>query len=209
MDKVASVSNLIHPQHTYITDGKTRPLHIFGQSINDPWLTTDGLHHLLKLLRDNIGEAGYEEEHRLAPCFDVRESKDYYFLKGEFAGVESHNEIEIEWVDDRTLLIEAKVQKLDPEAEWGISLRDAKYDPTNEEREEIHKRRDGGDGLHHNSTQLINERHTGHLRRSFTFQRQVDIENLKVRLRNGLLKIIVPKASQKPHEPRHKVNIEH
>ena len=200
MDKVLSLSNLMHPQHTYLADGKSRPMH--------SWLTNDGLRHLFKLIRDSDGEAAYEEDHTLAPCFDVRESAHFYFLEGEFPGVKSHNDIEIEWAGDQTLHIEAIVAKLEPEVEWGVFLGDAKQHFANGEQEETHQHRSGGIAERHSLRQLVNDRHTGQLRRSFTFQHEVDSENLKVRLQNGLLKILVPKASRKQPEPRRKVNIE-
>lgn len=40
---------------------------------------------------------------------------------------------------------------------------------------------------------LLNERHVGEFQRSFTFPTEVDADNMKASLANGLLRIVVPK----------------
>jgi HSP20 family molecular chaperone IbpA len=199
MDRVASLSNFIHPQHTNLADSSSsnRPMHIIGQLINDPWFTIDELRHRYKA-------AGEQGDHpSFAPNFDVRESADYYFLEGEFPGVANKNDIHIEWVGRRTLVIEVRVARLDEEAEWGISLKPTEYMSENE---------DGGSHRHERRNlklrEWLNDRHTGELQRSFTFPHDVDTENLKARLSNGLLKILATKLRGNEREPRKRIEIE-
>lgn len=40
---------------------------------------------------------------------------------------------------------------------------------------------------------LLNERHIGECQRSFTFPNEVDADDMKASLANGLLRIVVPK----------------
>lgn len=58
----------------------------------------------------------------LTPLFDIRETKEAYFLEGEFPGISDQKAIKLEWKGKRTLLVEATIPKLDLEAEWGIKL---------------------------------------------------------------------------------------
>jgi HSP20 family molecular chaperone IbpA len=54
----------------------------------------------------------------------------------------------------------------------------------------------------------LSDRHTGELQRSFTFPHDVDTENLKARLSNGLLKILATKLRGNEREPRKRIEIE-
>jgi HSP20 family protein len=199
MDRVVSLSNLIHPQHTNLADVSSRPMHVIGQLINDPWFTIDELRRRHKA----SGEKG--EHQSFTPNFDVRESADYYFLEGEFPGVASKSDIHIEWVGHRTLSIEAMVSTVDEEAEWGISLRSTYH--------KSDRGSENGDGPRQQQKskkvrELLTGRHTGELERSFTFPHDVDTENLKARLSNGLLKILATKLKSEEHESRKRIEIE-
>lgn len=44
--------------------------------------------------------------------------------------------------------------------------------------------------------QLLHERHIGPFERSFTFPGEVDTDKMQARLKNGLLRVIVPKKFQ-------------
>jgi len=145
-----------------------------------------------------------------APNFDVRESANYYFLEGEFPGIGSKSDIHIEWVGHRTLVVEARVAKLDEEAEWSIShgRSDNKSD-----KEGSGVATENGYGFGHERKgkelrELLHDRHRGKLQRSFTFPYKVDAENLKARLSNGLLKMLVTKSTPEEGEPRKRIEIE-
>jgi len=47
----------------------------------------------------------------------------------------------------------------------------------------------------HYPRQLLKERHLGPFHRSFTFPDEVDADNTKADLKDGLLRIVVPKKS--------------
>jgi len=60
----------------------------------------------------------------LAPDFDVRETEGAYFLEGEFPGIRDKEAIKLEWVDRRTLAIDARVRRTELLSEWGPMMSD-------------------------------------------------------------------------------------
>ncbi|KAB2580813.1 30 kDa heat shock protein [Lasiodiplodia theobromae] len=56
----------------------------------------------------------------LAPDFDVRETESAFYLEGELPGVADRGAVRLDWIDRRTLSIDAKIEKVDLEAEWGL-----------------------------------------------------------------------------------------
>jgi len=213
MDSGFSFSNLIHPQHINLSDGKTRPMHsihTIGQLINDPWYTID---ELKRRHNANVpGRGGHhhqEEDLMFAPNFDVRESANYYFLEGEFPGIANKSDIHIEWVGHQTLVIEAKVVPLDEEAEWAISHGVA-GDISSKEGSGVVAENGGRSRPEERGKELqrlLSGRHLGELHRSFTFPHRVDEDTLKARLSSGLLKILVTKVVS-GGEQRRRIEIE-
>lgn len=209
MNSLLTLQNLVHPVHTTIGDSPSSsnrssgPLHIIGQLINDPWYTSD---ELRRRFRHGPHDDSREDTHVVAPDFDARESADYYFLEGEFPGVSDKADVRIEWVGRRTLLVEADVRKVNEEEEWGVDLSPASTYHAQEadveagrggEREDEkgrhihdHGRKSRSEGIRF----WLNERHTGELQRSFTFPGDVDRDKMRARLRDGLVKILVPKV---------------
>jgi|SRR5579871_1711853 len=212
MEKVVSLQNFVHPLHTNLADGPGGPMHIIGQLIHDPWYTNQELRLRNKSRHDNRGEPV------LVPDFDVRESDDYYFLEGEFAGIASKDNLNIEWVGHRTLLIEATINKVDEEAEWGIHLQSSPKTVEIEgsvagnsetEQHENHNKQQSEKRMHGKDLRVwVNERHTGVLRKSFTFPYDVNSEHMRAKLTNGLLKILVPKLKAEEAEPSRRIHIE-
>ena len=209
MDRIISLQNIVHPLHTSLTSGTNRPMHIIGQLVNDPWFTNHELRLRSGSHHDNRGEP------LLAPDFDVRESDGYYFLEGEFAGIASKDDLNVEWVGRRTLLIEATINKVDEEAEWGIHLPGSS--PRTVEIEEAEARNSGELEHKHRSEKRIHgkelrvwmsERHTGALQKSFTFPVDVNADHMRARLTNGLVKILVPKLNAEKAEPSKRIRIE-
>lgn len=210
MEKIMTLQNIMHPLHTNLGDG----VHIISQLINDRWnpnhehrSRSRGSHH------DGHGETTQ------VPDFDVRESDGYYFLEGEFAGIASKDDLNIEWVGHRTLLIEATVNKVDEEAEWGIRLQSSSKaaeiegpsagNPDEPERSESQSKHRSETLMHGRGLRVwMNERHTGSLRKSFTFPYDLDSEHMRARLTNGLVKILVPKLKVEAPEPSRRVHIE-
>jgi HSP20 family molecular chaperone IbpA len=209
MDRVISLTHRFHPEHINLADGSNRPIHTISQLINDPWYTIDELRHRNKARSPSYdGEKG--EDLVFTPNFDVRESANYYFLEGEFPGIANKSDIHIEWVGHRTLVVEARVAKLDEEAEWAILHGDSEH-KSDKERSGVAV--ENGHGSRHETKgkgirELLNDRHMGKLQRSFTFPYKVDAENLKARLSNGLLKILVTKSTTEEGEPRKRIEIE-
>jgi len=212
MDSRFSFSNLIHPQHINLSDGKNRPMHpihTINQLISDPWYTIE---ELKRRHSANVPSHGYHhqgEDVMFAPNFDVRESASYYFLEGEFPGIANKSDIHIEWVGHQTLVIEARVPPLDEDAEWAIS-HGGPGDKLSKDGSAVPAK--NGDRSKHEERRkelrtLLSGRHLGELQRSFTFPHKVDEENMRARLCSGLLKILVTKLGSEG-EPRKTVEIE-
>lgn len=174
------------------------------------------------MIEDPHYNSHHVHEDVFSPCFDVRESDTAFFLEGEFPGVVRKEDITIEKLGTRTLLVEANVTRFNVEAEWGQSAvvplktaqdeklaqqqsRGTSYEePTGEPGEERTNRQKGKeDGLH----VKLGERHAGYLQRSFTFPCAVDIDALKARLRSGLLVLMVPKMRDAKNDSK-KIDIE-
>ena len=120
--------NLVHPLHTNLnypppdSSGTSGPLHIIGQLISDPYFTSSEFLRRFHRGSSHRSSSDGHQESLVAPDFDVRESEGYFFLEGEFPGVSEKGDIKIQWVGHRTLVIEAEVQKVDEEREWGLNF---------------------------------------------------------------------------------------
>jgi len=208
-----TIQSLVHPLHSNLADISGNPMHIIGQLINDPYYTSHALRLFDGTRRDNHSNLS------VAPDFDVRESEDYFFLEGELAGIASSKDVSIQWVGRQILLVNATVNEVDVEAEWGIHL------PSNSKTVEIetsdtkdvhesapHERqrhRRGDKDEHKRGLKVwMNERHKGHLQKSFSFPCDVDTEHMRAKLTNGLLKMIVPKQKTRVVESAGRVKIE-
>jgi len=201
---------LAHPVHTNIFE-PTKGIRALSSLIDDPWYTSH-LDHRFK-----------NREGITTPDFDVREAKAAYFLEGNFAGIKSTQDIKIEWVGNRTLVIEADIEREDLEEVWGVKLGNCDCDA-----DELRKTGNGNGELHqkvkedkkvqhhlweqpkHNDVRAwLSERHLGPMQRSFTFPRDVAADGLRAKLRNGMLMIMVPKvAVDKDDESRKRIVIE-
>jgi HSP20 family molecular chaperone IbpA len=218
---VSTIQSSFHPLHTNLADGSSRPLHIIGQLINDPWYTFDELRHRRHGGRERSGSSSSEPV--FVPEFDVHESENYYFLEGEFPGVKDKEDIHIEWVGHRNLVIDARIPKVDEEAEWGILLgpparreKEEEYEADVEIGESADRRHRERDQGHHGEKrrhrdalrEFLSERNIGQYSRSFSFPHEVDPDGLKARLSHGLLKIIVPKVRPEERETTRRIQIE-
>jgi len=206
-----SIQNLLHPIHSNLANGTGRPMHIIGQLINDPWYTN----HALRTLGGTHGTG--RNEQILVPDFDVRESDECFFLEGEFAGIASKNQLNIQWIAQQTLVIKATIYDIDVETEWDLHP----YSKPMIAEAEAPEAKDGirSNGHHGNSKGersghgramklWMNERHKGNLQKSFTFPCDVDTANMRAKLTNGLLKIMVPKIKSDGARPSGQVQIE-
>jgi HSP20 family protein len=201
MEQLFSLGGFIRPHHIMLDDHgstKNRPMRLIGQMINDPWYSgSDGRHH----------RRGLEIESGSATSFDVRESKSFWFLEGEFPGVSNQESIHIEYIGSRTLVIEAQTSRLDEKAEWGGVLGDAvSEEEFGGNSAEVAQAR--ADGWEHGIRERVYERRTGLLQKSFTFPQDVDIDRVKARLNSGLLKLLVPKRASGEKEPTRRIPVE-
>jgi HSP20 family molecular chaperone IbpA len=188
------LNTFLHPSH--VTVGAQGPGHRTSlrsviDYLGDPYFTS---HHGL---RDSYNE------HVFSPNFDIRETADAYYLEGEFPSVRDRDSIFIENLGSRGLLIEARSKKLDLGREWGIDTHlaeepsEARAVKTVQWKEsKVGKDQEGGEqpaGLR--VRDCLSERPVGCLQRSFTFPEPVDFKNLKARLKDGLLRVRVPKMA--------------
>ncbi|GME37508.1 Heat shock protein Hsp20 [Neofusicoccum parvum] len=81
-----------------------------------------------RILKDPYGAHAHAIQQRLrsrrrdalAPDFDVRETESAFYLEGELPGIADRGAIRLDWIDRRTLSVDAKVEKVDLEVEWGL-----------------------------------------------------------------------------------------
>jgi|SRR2546423_8838609 len=145
------------------------------------------------------GHQNFGSDHVYFPNFDVRETADAYYLEGEFPGVRDQDSIFIEHLGSRGLLIEARTKKLDLSQEWGLDARlgsgDVVAEAVEGKESKVGEDQEGGEqkgGL--KVIDCLSERPVGCIQRSFTFLEPVDYKNLKARLKDGLLRVRVPKV---------------
>jgi HSP20 family molecular chaperone IbpA len=207
-------SLLSHPVHTNIFE-PTQGVRLLNNLVDDPWYTA----HLNQKYRNREGVT--------TPDFDVVETPSAYFLEGNFAGIGEKTDIKIEWVGNRTLVIEADVEREDLELVWGVQLGEdddeikeaVKSDEPDHMWGDKARQNVSGRGeqalngkehkrQHHCRTWLA-ERHLGPMQRSFTFPRDIAADGLRAKLRNGVLLMMVPKAAlDKKDESRKRIVIE-
>jgi HSP20 family protein len=205
-----------------------RPVHI---TLTEPH---PGLRSIVRTIEDPYfyNHPHHHHEGVFSPSFDVRESDSAFFLEGEFPGLERKEDIMIEKLGPRTLLVESKMARFNLNAEWGQPALAPLDAIQNEKAEQQHshmranpgmarERGQEGEDRHSNpwSEQqgvkrnadglhvILEERHVGYLQRSFTFPSPVDIDALKARLRCGLLVMMVPKARDGKHDSK-RIDIE-
>lgn len=161
------------------------------------------------------------------PKFDVKETNESYELHGELPGVEQKN-INIEWTDNNTLTISGRHEHVREEGErpqtieYGGTSEQKKleHQPTVEdeatdtntktnkdsqvtklsERQEVANPGDASKAKY-----WVSERSVGEFHRSFAFPARVDQDAVKASLKNGILNIVVPKATA---PQARKINIE-
>jgi len=165
------------------------------------------------------------------PKFDVKETDQTYELHGELPGIEQKN-INIEFTDRQTLTIKGrtehsreegqrpaafiegeqraqieggeKYQKPSVEDENATAMSGANPDAstTGEAAQETNE---SSDVAKDEGRYWLSERSVGEFARTFAFPNPVDQEKVKASLKDGILSVVVPKASAP--QPR-RINIE-
>ncbi|KAJ4340435.1 hypothetical protein N0V87_002419 [Didymella glomerata] len=150
------------------------------------------------------------------PKFDVKETKESYELHGELPGVDQKN-INIEWTDNNTLQISGKHEHVREEGQRPTAIegnsehkqlesgKDEKHQPTVEDESvessnkdtQVAKQSQQQEVAKHEPKHKywVSERSVGSFHRSFAFPARVDQDAVKASLKNGILSIVVPKAS--------------
>lgn len=181
-----------------------------------PATSSNGLDTLLRLLDAESAPQGSHSssQHRqprsFSPKFDVRESTHGYELAGELAGIRQ-DDIEIEFVDANTLVIKGHT----PRDSGHVKSSDvekahhkATVEDDEEEQQQIAKKTQGGDVTEtkrHEEVQYkywVRERPVGEFQRTFSFPGKVDRDGVKASLKEGVLKVFVPKEVRKEAESK-------
>ncbi|KAI5838157.1 HSP20-like chaperone [Morchella snyderi] len=130
-----------------------------------------------------------------APNFDIHETDSAYVLEGELPGLDDKSKLNIEFTDDKTLLIRGKIEKSvtrsspDTEAADGEKKKDSQVAKQTDDSQKQVSKQSEGQQLRY----WVSERTVGEFQRSFSFPGGIDIDNVKANLEHGLLKIVVPK----------------
>ncbi|KAI5815712.1 HSP20-like chaperone [Pyronema omphalodes] len=152
--------------------------------------------------------------HRRAfsPTFDVHETEREYVLEGEFPGLSDKKNINIEFTDDKTILISGKIERefkgVKDEQGKGNLIESAEEqkkiegdkttagqedDKSEKSEKNVEKIKEKSKGPKY----WVSERSVGEFSRSFSFPGHVDIDQVKASLEHGILKIVVPKMEKK------------
>jgi HSP20 family molecular chaperone IbpA len=117
-----------------------------------------------------------------APKFDVRESEASFHLDGELPGI-SQEDISIEFTDPQTLVVKGRTEREyhTPEPKEQANSEQA-VEKSSKTAATSHR-------------YWASERTVGEFSRSFSFPIRVDQDNVKASLKNGILSVVVPKAT--------------
>jgi HSP20 family molecular chaperone IbpA len=135
-----------------------------------------------------------------APRFNVTETETSYILEGELPGVRDKESINVVWLQNKALVvhgtIESAVAATTPAPAQADEAKDANTTQPGASDGKPPAEHKGGRSKITFPRQLLHERHIGPFERSFTFPDEVDMDNMKASLTDGLLSIVVPKKSQ-------------
>ncbi|KAL4895308.1 HSP20-like chaperone [Aspergillus ambiguus] len=126
-----------------------------------------------------------------APRFDVREANDAYYLDGELPGI-AQKDVDIEFTDHQTLVIKGRTEREYHTPEGGEEQSAPEGESSEVAKTGEKQVTKAGRPKHH---YWVSERSVGEFHRTFSFPTRVDQENVKASLKNGILSVVVPKAS--------------
>lgn len=144
--------------------------------------------------RSNRGNA---QLRTFAPKFDVRETKDAYHLDGELPGIQQ-KDIDIEFTDPQTLVIKGRTEREYHSPEAGEPEEQAQGQKEQGQSQEVTKtgeKQVSKHDKHHKTKYWVSERSIGEFNRTFSFPTRVNHDAVKANLKNGVLSVVVPKAS--------------
>ncbi|TGZ76471.1 HSP20-like chaperone, partial [Ascodesmis nigricans] len=119
-----------------------------------------------------------------SPNFDVYETAEAYYLEGELPGLSDKNAIDIEFADDRNMMIRGRISRSAPKttSEQPVEEKRRSLNPTSVQEEQKEERKI-----------WLSERTFGAFQRSFSFPTPVDLDKTQATLEAGVLRIMVPK----------------
>jgi len=144
-----------------------------------------------------------------SPNFDVHETQHEYILEGELPGLADKKNVSIEFTDDKTILIQGKIERLMrgwtddagnfQAIEGGEQQKQVEQSAGENQggQEEKKSAEDKEKEKEKRSKYWVSERSVGEFSRSFSFPGHVDIDNVKANLGHGILKVVVPKLEKK------------
>jgi HSP20 family molecular chaperone IbpA len=121
-----------------------------------------------------------------APKFDVRESEASFHLDGELPGI-SQEDINIEFTDPQTLVVKGRTEREYHTAE--------PKEQANSEQQAVETVEKASKTPSASHRYWASERTVGEFSRTFSFPIRVDQDNVKASLKNGILSVVVPKAT--------------
>ncbi|KAI8377306.1 HSP20-like chaperone [Blakeslea trispora] len=128
-----------------------------------------------------------------SPATDIVEKPDAYELLAEVPGYEK-KDIKIEVTDGRTLVLTGTKQKENHQAAESEKKQETE---TSQEQHVIREPEEKDTQVASNPKWWVNERVGGSFSRSFTFPNQIDVEQVKASYENGVLKVSIPKTTDK------------
>lgn len=153
------------------------------------------------------------------PDSDIRETKDAYQIEMEVAGTTNKDDVLIQWMSPRTLVVEGTAKRPNVGRQAGgtgeaLFPQDGSKGNTSKKTDEAINGGDGGALEKYPDEEddyvvgiLLAERKVGAWHRSFTLPANVDMKALKAKLEGGLLTITLPKRDL-TNEPRVKIEVE-
>lgn len=146
------------------------------------------------------------------PKFDMMEMENSFELYGELPGIDKKN-MTIDFTEPQTIVIKGSIQRhyeADTPPSGTVSDQSKSHDDTVKEAEEGGKEKEKQsvqkEARKENTTKYwVSERSPGKFSRSFTFPIPINQEAVSASLKDGILKISVPKA-EKPASHRIVIN---
>jgi len=170
--------------------------------LSDPFFTSffhPGAHNTPR--QATTSDAGSDVPTRaFSPNFDIHETPKEYVLEGELPGLDKNN-LNIEFSDSNALIIRGKIEKkytagVPPGQRLeGTQMKGAITE--GEKKEGDKKEEDEAKQDEEQVKYWVSERTVGSFQRSFNFPGEIDQDNVKANLENGILKIVVPKKEKR------------
>lgn len=183
---MSTIQGLLHPHHVSLTR-RSYSLQTLLQSLTDrdPYYMNDPA-------------TSYKTVS--VPRFSVTETERDYILEGELPGVADKSKIDVVWLQNHVLVIHGIIEPIDTKIATGATKTEA---PATEPTETSSQPSDKPDAKATTAgqksifpRQLLHERHVGPFERSFTFPDEVEEDNMKASLKDGLLTVVVPKKAR-------------